>query len=104
MFSLISADDRNSINNSAGGGRDSPKPTQSDGWITTGKSGKPVAIDQNKLRSMAKVMFHIYEKLYIYPPMSSFGDGAHPKHFVIPAPFCTQLLWTFGIARSEPLI
>ena len=59
MFSLISSDDRNYINNSAGGGRDSPKPTQNDGWITTGKSRKPVAIDQNKLRTMAKVMFYI---------------------------------------------
>ena len=38
------------------GGRDSPKPTASDGWITTGKGGKSLPIDQNKLRSMmAKV-------------------------------------------------
>ena len=59
MFSLITSDDHNSIYNSAGGGRDSPKPTQNDGWITTGKSGKPVAIDQKKLLNMAKVMLYI---------------------------------------------
>jgi hypothetical protein len=35
------------------GGRDSPKPTSNDGWVTAGK--KSVPIDQNKLRSMAKV-------------------------------------------------
>ena len=42
------------------GGRDSPKPHQSsnDGWITPGKGGKSVPIDQNKLRSMAKVILH----------------------------------------------
>ena len=37
------------------GGRDSPKPTSNDGWITTGKGGKNAPIDQNKLRNMAKV-------------------------------------------------
>ena len=40
------------------GGRDSPKPTSNDGWITTGKGGKNLPIDQNKLRNMAKVISH----------------------------------------------
>ena len=37
------------------GGRDSPKPMANDGWITPGKGGKSAPIDQNKLRSIAKV-------------------------------------------------
>ena len=38
--------------------RDSPKPSLNDSWITPGKGGKSVPIDQNKLRSMAKVISH----------------------------------------------
>ena len=45
-----------SYNITSTGGRDSPKPTSSDGWITTGKGGKSVPIDQTKLRNMAKVI------------------------------------------------
>ena len=44
------------------GGRDSPKPTSNDGWITTGKGGKNLPMDQNmskeRLRNMAKVISH----------------------------------------------
>ena len=86
MLSSINSDDHDYINKSTGGGEDSPKPTPNDGWIPTGKSGKPVAIGQNKLRTMAKVIFYIYEKLYIYTAMSSLRDWAHLKQIVIPAP------------------
>ena len=33
------------------------QPTSNDDWITTGKGGKSVPIDQNKLRNMAKVRY-----------------------------------------------
>ena len=44
--------------NLKGGGRDSPKQmsSSSDGWMVSGKGGKPAAIDHNKLKSMGKVM------------------------------------------------